>query len=102
MFKEGVNVNVSLPDVEKAKEHVKKHKKVYLGVGGGVLFAGFSCLMMRGYYPGIPRVPEVSDRYIQGGISVLAPGGISVRGKNNVLNMASYFSSNRQGPPSWV
>ena len=44
----------------------------------------------------------IASRHISGGISVTAQGGISVLGKNVVMDNVSYISSNRKGSPSWV
>jgi len=47
-------------------------------------------------------VGGITSQHISRGIPVTAKGGISVLGKNVVMNNVSYISSNRQGPPSWV
>jgi hypothetical protein len=77
----------------KIKNHIEEHKLAYSCVATGIVVATFTSIIMRSV---------ASRQSIRGGISVPAQGGISVLGKNNVLNNVSYISSNRTGPPSWV
>jgi hypothetical protein len=91
--------------IDKIKTHIKEHKKVYISGVTVIVIAGITFVIMRrggkAHINGHTS-DQVLDKDIQGGISVLAPGGISVRGKNNVLNLVSYFDNSRKGPPSWV
>lgn len=87
------------------KKHILENKEVYIGIGS-ITFAGITFVIMRGIY----------SKHISRGIPVTASRGIPVTGEsvvintlsntlfgnNKVLNNVSYFSSNRQGPPSWV
>ena len=81
-------------DIGKIRNHFIRNAPLYL-----VGIAGFSCLMMRGR-SGVLSVPD--SQLVGRGISVTAKDGISVLGKRVEMNNVSYFSSNRQGPPSWV
>lgn len=76
---------------EKAVKNWEDHKKIYIGIGVGLL-AGITCSMMR----------DIVQQSISRGISVTADRGISVIGKKVAMNNVSYISANRQGPPSWV
>ena len=78
--------------IDKIKTHLKEHKKFYVGLGVGVGIAGITYLIVRDY----------SQTNIKHSTSVLAKGSTSIFGKNLTLNNVSYFSANRQGPPSWV
>lgn len=80
--------------------HFEKNWPKY--AAGAIGVASFTCFMMRGTLLQIGRGIPVTA---QGGIPVLGETATIqniVSGKKNVLNSVSYFSSNRQGPPSWV
>ncbi len=77
---------------QKIKNHVIRHKTVYISTTIGVATACFTYLVMR----------DKSEQDIQDGFTVLAKGGTTVLGKSLVLNQVSYFDSERKGPPSWV
>jgi hypothetical protein len=96
------------------RKHFKKNKQFYIGVGTGICVAGFTCLIMRE-----PRAvlrggtdcpiqePTDSLRPISFTIGEAAQSTIGILGqkvdiKDTTLNMVSYISANRQGPPSWV
>jgi hypothetical protein len=81
--------------IEKVKEHVKKHKVAYSCLGTGIVVAGITYFIMR---------ERCSSQHISVGIaSDAAQGGIvAVLGKNAVINNVSYISSRRKGSPSWV
>ncbi|HEY1247418.1 MAG TPA: hypothetical protein VGE97_00380, partial [Nitrososphaera sp.] len=55
-----LDININIPNVEEVKAHVKKHQVAY-SFGAGAVVAGFTCLIMRGAYAGIQRVPGGSD-----------------------------------------
>ena len=78
--------------LSKIKNHFQKHKTLYVAVGTGLLFAGFTVLIMRGKF----------SPHIENSNSIFAQSSNSILGKNVVTNNVSYISSNRQGPPSWV
>lgn len=91
--------------MSKITDHFEEHKKAYI-IGGCVVLAGFTCLIMRD--------KDVTQR-IKRGIPVLAHRGIPVVDESvsntprqtavfgkTVMNNVSYISANRQGPPSWV
>jgi hypothetical protein len=77
---------------EKFKLHVKENKKVYIAFGGGVAFAGITCLIVRG----------VAPRPISSSVTGAAGSNVIGAGKKVVLRNVSFFAANRQGPPSWV
>jgi hypothetical protein len=95
--------------VNKIKKHLKDHKELYIGLGGGVAIAGFSYFIMRQYSncsirrdsivpaKGGPAVPEKTS------VNALEVnrGGL-VLGDSYALNNVSFISADRKGPPSWV
>lgn len=77
------------------REHVRKHKTVYISAATSVVVAGITVAIMR-------RKSCIRDAIgvpAQGAIGVL---GGSVTIKDSTLNTVSYISAERQGPPSWV
>lgn len=78
--------------MNRIKTHFNNHKELYLGIGAGVAVAGFTCVVMRG-------VASRPDNSVIHGVV-----GPVIHGTKHkvVMNNVSYFSSNRQGPPSWV
>ena len=74
------------------KEHINKYKEVYIIASTAVIVAGITYVIMR----------DVKSQSISRGIAVTADRSIAVVGKKIEMNNVSYFSSNRQGPPSWV
>jgi len=88
---------------DEIKSHFEKYKAVYITGGAGILFASFTYLYMRGVAS--QSIRDATGVPAQGAIGVLGERNVSqniVSGKSNVLNSVSYFSSDRQGPPSWV
>jgi hypothetical protein len=80
-------------DKDKVKKHLQDHKKLYIGLGVGVVFAGITYLVMRG----------VASQHISRGTSVTADRGISVIADRSVVKDNVFLiSSRRQGAPSWV
>lgn len=79
--------------MERIKKHISDHKQMYIGVGAGagLVLAGITCVKMRGCSP-----------WIQHSSNVLVQHSSNVLGKTEILNNVSYFSADRQGPPSWV
>jgi hypothetical protein len=71
--------------------HLEENKTLYVAAGG-MLFAGITCLIMRG----------IASQSIGSSITGTADHGITVIGKKIAMNNVSYISANRQGPPSWV
>lgn len=78
--------------IETIKTHFHDHKQTYIIGVSCFSFAAITVLYMR----------SITSQHISRGTSVTAKRGISVLGKNVVMNNVSYISSNRQGPPSWV
>ena len=79
---------------EKIKNHIKKHKVIYVCGTTAVVTAGITYLVVR-------------DRSIGDTIGVPAQNTIGVLGKriklkDSTLNTVSYISADRQGPASWV
>lgn len=77
---------------ETIKTHFREHKEAYIVGGVCLSFATITALIMR----------DIKSQHISHGSSVTAKRGISVLGKNVVMNNVSYISAHRQGPPSWV
>ena len=98
---------------EKVRKHVKEYKNFYagFGVGFGLTVITYAIVRHRSQSisrgipvtakRGIPVLREKvgGDGYSQSTIGVL---GEEIVIKNSTLNTVSYFSANRQGPPSWV
>lgn len=72
---------------DKVKTHFKKNGKFYVGVIVGAATIGVVVLLTR------------KPSTLNNGISIL---GKEVTIKDSTLNNVSYFSVDRQGPPSWV
>jgi hypothetical protein len=85
---------VNFPQLEAAKEHVKRNWKIYAGVAGGVIFAGITCTIMRDVISQPIGVGIVAD--------AAGAGNVAVAGKKVVMDNVSFISSHRQGSPSWV
>jgi hypothetical protein len=88
---------------DKVKTHVKDNIDLYVVFSAGVGVAGITYLIMRGA-ASLP-IRDAIGVPAQGAIGVLGERAVSqniVSGKNNVLHSVSYFSADRQGPPSWV
>jgi len=83
------------------KEHIREHKIVYASVASGITFAGITYFIMRGASQSIGHdVIEAAQHDV---IELGKSSAIQkVIGINNTLNSVSYFSADRQGPPSWV
>ena len=82
--------------VSRVKTHVKKHKEGYITGGVFVALAGITVLIVRNQH-----------QCISSSVTGTAGHSVTVTGhnieiKDNTLNMVSYISSERQGPPSWV
>lgn len=109
----------------RTKEHLKKYKTIYIVVGTSVVVAGITTLIMRANSGSIiirdTIVDAQRDTIVLGKrstpnnfpqpigftIGEAAQSTIGVLGekvdiKDTTLNVVSYFSSGRQGPPSWV
>jgi hypothetical protein len=78
---------------EKVKKHIKKHKVVYSCSITAIGVATFTAIIMRSV---------AASQHIDCGNAVVAKRGIAVLGKRVVMRNVSYFSADRQGPPSWV
>lgn len=78
---------------ERFRAHYYRYRTEYI-CGAMLISAALitHCIMRR----------SVIAQPINGGISAVADGGISVVGKKVVMDNVSYISRNRQGPPSWV
>ncbi len=74
------------------KKHFKNNQKIYFGIAIGVGIAGITWVIVR----------HNSMSSISHDVIVTAERDAIVQGKNSTLNTVSYFSSERQGPPSWV
>lgn len=115
---------------ERVKEHVKKHKELYLGIGVGIGLAGITCLIMKdknlravllqgadgqdavttGFMVSSPHIsPELlgttSPELLGTGesaVSIFSPHLAINNSPNTVLNLKQVINSNRKGAPSWV
>jgi hypothetical protein len=90
-----VNLDVTTDvgdEIQKLKEHFKKHKRRYLELAGGLGIAGISWTIMRGCHAGVLRVPDGSDGITVRPLSVLS----------NRMNVVTLIEANRQGAPSWI
>ena len=80
----------------KIRKHLRKHKEAYIVGGVGLGLAYFTWYIMRDH-----------SRLISSSVTGTAGHSVTVTGKsvefkNNTLNMVSYISAERSGPPSWV
>lgn len=80
----------------RVRKHLKKNKQIYIGLGIGLGFAGITWLIVRNQ-----SQPITSSVTGGAGHSVTVTGH-RVEIRDNTLNMVSYISAERQGPPSWV
>lgn len=111
---------------ERLKRHFKENRKVYIAVGAtSVIVAGITfiivrerCADMRGVSDGSSTaessvatrsftIMRDHSRPIRVAVGEPAQGAVGVLGekvkiKNSTLNVVSYVSSERQGPPSWI
>ena len=78
---------------EKLRNHYYRYRTEYICAASLIGFALITHSVMRRNFITQP---------INGGISAVADGGISVVGKKVVMDNVSYISQNRKGPPSWV
>lgn len=77
---------------ESAKEHIKRHKAVYICVAVGVTSAGITYLIMR----------SVATQPISSSVTGTAGSSVTGTGKKVVISNVSFISADRKGPPSWV
>ena len=85
-------VEIKFPPVfDPIKAHIGRHKVAY-SFGTGVAIAGITCVIMRGRYAGVLRVPDGSERITIRPFTFLS----------NRTNIITLIGRETQGPPSWV
>jgi hypothetical protein len=84
-------------DINKIKNHFVRNAPLYL-----VGFAGFSCLMMRGRYPGIQRVPESGVRGALDGPTKVTVTPLSFFSNRMTNNIITVIERDGRGHPGYL
>ena len=86
---------------DQIKEHVSEHKALYI-VGSLGVVAGFTCIIVRGQCPGVPRVPESSVPRVLDGPTTVTARPLSFFSTRQTTNVVNVIERTGRGHPGYI